>query len=95
MSTRESRGRAAAEELAQHMCKRRTFFHLAMCNPGESSSEPHIVPPLGWVLSRPSQERIEAILDVCGNRDEMTRLVSAIGLKSPAALEATEAAQNP
>jgi hypothetical protein len=85
MATRESRGRAASEGLAQHMCEKKTFFHLAMCDPPKEANEPHIVPPLGWVLSTPSQERIEAILHVCGNKDEMDGLVSAIGLK-PATL---------
>jgi hypothetical protein len=94
MSTRESRGRADAEELAQHMCDRKAFFHLAMCHP-DKPSEPHIVPPLGWVLSTPSRERIEAILGFCGNSSEMDRLVSVIGLKPPAELDAAEAAQNP
>ena len=47
MSTRESRGRAASEELATRMCSSRpgAFVHLAMCDPDRSDPpEKHIVP---------------------------------------------------
>ena len=81
MSTRESRGRAASEELAARMCLSRpgTFVHLAMCDPDPSvPPEKHIVPPLGWVLSAPSRNQIREILDVCSNTIEMDRLLDAM-----------------
>jgi len=78
MSTRESRGRAASEQLAAHMCSSASgnFYHLAMCDPDSAvSPEPHVVPPLGWVLSPPSRVQIQQILKLCGNNEEMDRLI--------------------
>jgi hypothetical protein len=81
MSTRESRGRAASEELATRMCSSRpgAFVHLAMCDPDRSDPpEKHIVPPLGWVLSSPSRDQIRGILGVCSNTIEMDKLLDAM-----------------
>ena len=84
ISTRESRGRAASEALAEHICpappqpRRGFFYHLAMCDPEPEDNETRIVPPLGWVLSTPSQGLIGDILYVCKNHDEMDHLVNAI-----------------
>lgn len=80
MSTRESRGRAASEELAEHMCSSGPgdFYHLAMCDPGPGAVEAHVVPPLGWVLSPPSRAQIRQIGNLCGNSEEMKKLLDGM-----------------
>jgi hypothetical protein len=85
MSTRESRGRAASEELAKHMCSSGSgdFYHLAMCDPGPGAGEQHVVPPLGWVLSSPSRDQIRQILKLCGNGEEMQKLIDGMAPATP------------
>jgi hypothetical protein len=53
------------------------FAHLAMCEVSENNKAP-IVPPLGWVLSKPMRERFPAIFDDCGNQAELTGLETAL-----------------
>jgi hypothetical protein len=62
------------------------FAHLAMCEVswnGKSgvTPKPGVTPPLGWVLSDRTREQFKGILDDCGNPDQLTGLVSALGLQ--------------
>jgi hypothetical protein len=58
---------------------KRVFVHLAMCEAATKADEP-INPPLGWVLSEPTQNKFKGLLDKCGNDDELTRLKEALGV---------------
>jgi hypothetical protein len=49
------------------------FAHLAMCEVSETVKAP-IVPPLGWVLSKPMREKFPQIIADCGNQPELDRL---------------------
>jgi hypothetical protein len=53
------------------------FAHLAMCEVSENNKAP-IVPPLGWVLSKPMREKFPAIFDDCDNKAELTGLEMAL-----------------
>lgn len=53
------------------------FVHLAMCQVSDSNRAP-IVPPLGWVLSKPMQKNFTAILKDCENEREVSRLRMAL-----------------
>ncbi|MGJ5178784.1 hypothetical protein ACQR16_27840 [Bradyrhizobium oligotrophicum] len=59
------------------------FSHLAMCAISDNVDpagrpKPSIVPPLGWVLSKPLRDKFPAILDDCGNERELARLEAAL-----------------
>jgi len=49
------------------------FAHLAMCEASETGKAP-IVPPLGWVLSKPMREKFPQIIADCGNQPELDQL---------------------
>ena len=49
------------------------FAHLAMCEASETGKAP-IVPPLGWVLSKPMREKFPQIIADCGNQSELDQL---------------------
>jgi hypothetical protein len=53
------------------------FVHLAMCQVSDSNKAP-IVPPLGWVLSKPMRDKFREIFDDCGNQGELARLETAL-----------------
>jgi hypothetical protein len=53
------------------------FAHFAMCDTSEIGKAP-IVPPLGWVLSKPMREKFPKILADCGNEDERKGLMEAL-----------------
>ena len=53
------------------------FAHLAMCEVSENDKAP-IVPPLGWVLSKPMREKFPDIIEDCGNRPELDRLEAVL-----------------
>jgi hypothetical protein len=53
------------------------FAHLAMCEVSENKKAP-IVPPLGWVLSKPMRDKFSAIFDDCGNQTELAGLENAL-----------------
>ncbi|WP_354211912.1 MULTISPECIES: hypothetical protein [unclassified Bradyrhizobium] len=81
---------------------KRVFVHLAMCTPETSEKEPRINPPLGWVLSKSTRDKIKSredkpdngILGKCGNGDELAKLKEALGVRTnPAPLK--EAYSNP
>jgi len=55
------------------------FTHLAMCEVSDDG-KPGISPPLGWVLSDQTRNQFKVILEDCGNKDELKRLASALGL---------------
>jgi hypothetical protein len=68
------------------------FYHLAMCDPDwRTSREEHIEPPLGWVLWLPSRRQIREVLEVCGNNDEMGRLIEKMVPQAPGSAEVGEA----
>jgi hypothetical protein len=56
------------------------FVHFAMCEVS-TNGKPGVTPPLGWVLSGQTRGRFEHILGECGNPDQLTGLVSALGLQ--------------
>ena len=49
------------------------FAHLAMCEVSDSGKAP-IVPPLGWVLSKPMKKKFPHIIEDCGNQPELDQL---------------------
>lgn len=53
------------------------FAHLAMCEVSEIERAP-IVPPLGWVLSKPLRKQFHAIFEDCGNPGQLSRLEQAL-----------------
>jgi hypothetical protein len=53
------------------------FAHLAMCDVSEIGRAP-IVPPLGWVLSKPMRDSFQNIIADCGNKAELDRLERAL-----------------
>jgi hypothetical protein len=53
------------------------FAHLAMCEASENGGAP-IVPPLGWVLSKPLRAQFPNILRDCGNDTELKNLEAAL-----------------
>ena len=53
------------------------FAHLAMCERSETGAAP-IVPPLGWVLSKPMRQQFHNILKDCGNDAELKQLEAAL-----------------
>ena len=53
------------------------FAHLAMCEVSENGKAP-IVPPLGWVLSKPMREKFTHIIEDCGNRPELDQLEAVL-----------------
>jgi hypothetical protein len=56
------------------------FAHFAMCEVSANGT-PGVTPPLGWVLSDQTRHRFKDILSDCGNPDQLTELVSALGLQ--------------
>ena len=58
------------------------FAHLAMCRekPGEP---PTLKAPLGWVLSKATQEHFHELLGECGNDDQLHELEIALGRLTP------------
>jgi hypothetical protein len=63
------------------------FAHLAMCKEGTTSKDPKarklapIQPPLGWMLSKWTQDKFPTLLSECGNDDELDQVEVALGLK--------------
>ena len=60
------------------------FAHLAMCTekPGET---PTLKAPLGWVLSKATQDRFKELLGECDNYAQMHELELALGKSEQAA----------
>ena len=54
------------------------FVHLAMCKAAPGERHP-VNPPLGWVLSKATEDRFTEILGRCGNERQLTELVRALG----------------
>jgi hypothetical protein len=52
------------------------FAHLAMCREGKPAP---VQPPLGWVLSKPTQTAFHELLEQCGNDRELRQLEIALG----------------
>jgi hypothetical protein len=59
---------------------RRVFVHLAMCEAATKGKE-SINPPLGWVLSKTTQDKFKGLLQKCGNDKELATLQEALGGK--------------
>jgi hypothetical protein len=53
------------------------FAHLVMCDVSDIGKAP-IVPPLGWVLSKPMRDSFQKIIADCGNEAELGRLEQAL-----------------
>jgi len=60
------------------------FAHIAMCKEGLPTP---VQPPLGWVLSKATQEGFGQLLEQCGNDHELSQLEIALG-KQPQQLNA-------
>jgi hypothetical protein len=72
-----TQARASFTRALTSLSERPHFSHLAMCEVAEGGRPP-VIPPLGWVLSKPMQKRFPAILDDCKNRAELEGLESAL-----------------
>jgi hypothetical protein len=59
------------------------FAHLAMCKDPKLGEPAPIQPPLGWVLSKWTQDHFHTLLDTCGNEGELPQLEAALGGKPP------------
>jgi hypothetical protein len=55
------------------------FAHLAMCKVGKPGKPTPIQPPLGWVLSKATQDHFHDLLEACENDAELRRLETALG----------------
>jgi hypothetical protein len=61
------------------------FAHLAMCEEATAGKDPKvknpppIQPPLGWMLSKETQDNFRTLLSECGNNDELDQLEIALG----------------
>lgn len=53
--------------------------HLAMCMDGKPAP---VQPPLGWVLSKATQDAFVDLLNQCGNDHELTQLEIALGMQA-------------
>jgi hypothetical protein len=59
------------------------FAHLTMCKVRKPGEPEPIQPPLGWVLSKATQDRFPDLLKTCGNSPELTQLETALGKPAP------------
>ena len=61
------------------------FAHLAMCKDakGKDTKGTPIQPPLGWVLSKATQDNFHTLLDTCGNEEQLPQLEAALRGKLP------------
>ena len=59
------------------------FAHLAMCKVGKPGKPTPIQPPLGWVLSKATQDHFHDLLEACENDAELRRLETALGKPMP------------
>jgi hypothetical protein len=57
------------------------FAHLAMCREHKPGKPMPVQPPLGWVLSKATQDAFDQLLTECGNDDELAHLEIALGKK--------------
>jgi hypothetical protein len=56
------------------------FAHLAMCTDHADGESAPIQPPLGWVLSKETQDNFKRLLENnCDNMDELAQLETALG----------------
>jgi hypothetical protein len=55
------------------------FAHLAMCKAGKTGQLEPIQPPLGWVLSKATQDHFPDLLKTCGNEPELKNFETALG----------------
>jgi len=57
------------------------FAHFAMCTVDDNGQHP-VQPPLGWVLSRKTEEGIGTLLTQCGNDEQLKELKEAFGVRA-------------
>jgi len=57
------------------------FAHLAMCRDHKDGEPAPVQPPLGWVLSKATQDAFDQLLAECGNDVELAQLGIAFGKK--------------
>ena len=57
------------------------FAHLAMCKDPKDNELAPIQPPLGWVLSKWTQDHFGDLLQTCGNEKQLPQLETALGGK--------------
>lgn len=55
-----------------------------MCT-ADDSKDPIVQPPLGWVLSKATREGLDALVNRCGNREQLSELEKALGRPQPQA----------
>src|SRR5208337_460901 len=56
------------------------FAHFAMCTLDDDGQRP-VQPPLGWVLSKKTDEGIGALLTQCRNDEQLKQLKKALGVR--------------
>ena len=54
------------------------FAHLAMCKDKKGKELAPIQPPLGWVLSKWTQDNFRTLLKTCGNEEQLPQLETAL-----------------
>ena len=71
------------------------FAHLAMCEhpKGKDPKGAPIQPPLGWVLSKATQDNFHTLLDTCGNEQQLPQLEIALRGKPPRSAKQEASAQ--
>ena len=59
------------------------FAHLAMCDKDRHGKPMPIQPPLGWALSKATQDHFDDLFDACDNGPELAELERALGKDEP------------
>jgi hypothetical protein len=59
------------------------FAHLAMCETPKGDEPAPIQPPLGWVLSKWTEDHFDDLLKTCGNEKQLPQLETALRGKPP------------
>jgi hypothetical protein len=59
------------------------FAHLAMCETPKGGEPTPIQPPLGWVLSKWTEDHFDDLLKTCGNEKQLPQLETALRGKPP------------
>ena len=59
------------------------FAHLAMCKEDKLGKPVLIQPPLGWMLSKATQNHLADFLHTCGNDEQLGQLETALARPVP------------
>jgi hypothetical protein len=54
------------------------FAHLAMCKEDKHGKRVLIQPPLGWMLSKATQDHLRDFLHTCGNDKQLRELETVL-----------------